>query len=36
MSGQHFTQSLYTLQQTVRLFGDLIYQLVEAGSTRSY
>jgi len=36
MSGQRLTQSEYTLQQIVRLFGTPISQLAEVGLTRTY
>jgi len=36
MSGQRLTQSKYALQQTVELFGDLLFQLEEAHLTHTY
>jgi len=36
VSGHQLTQSEYTLQQVVGLFGNVLYQLAEAGSTRTY
>jgi hypothetical protein len=36
MSGQPLSQSEYTLQQVVVLFGELLIQLDEAGITRTY
>jgi hypothetical protein len=35
MSGQHKTQSEYTLQQVVKLFGNLLTQLDEARLTHT-
>jgi hypothetical protein len=36
MSGRHLTQSEDAVQQVVRLFGDLLYQLAEAHVTHTY
>jgi len=36
MSGRHLTQSEYTIQQVVVLFGELLSQLPEAGLTCTY
>jgi hypothetical protein len=36
MSGGHFTQSEYALQQVVELFGNLLIQLEEAHLTHTY
>ena len=36
MSGQHLTQSEFTLQQVVELFGNLLIQLEEAHLTHTY
>jgi len=36
MSGQQLTQSEYALQCIVESFGDLLFQLAEAGLTHTY
>jgi len=36
MTGRQLTQSEYALQHVVLLFGELLSQLVEAGSMHTY